>query len=376
MATQALRVPKTTENKLGDLDDHIHLLRLHLYGLQEDQSHIKALSAELRTLVCYSSGTEGLLWRLVDELNISDVVQLHFAGSVDKTHPLAQGLHFMLAPIARAGYGPEGLPPAYYSLRQAIKEGEAVFVGGQGYSHEYVIKMISQQMGAAHEDDGIEPALAELNKIFFNGVEPYFPVLAIDADLVLQVGERVLDHAEATNIYRRKPRNRKHGNLTVVVRLGLRQLITEQRKVITVRSHISEVEITCSIRPDALVFALVKHGHLIKELKAPLPDDWGLNSDAVFGLSYCSLVRQARILTGHLQAVIPVDCDLGWLDAREIVGPEPHPERDGFVYLQFLMCYERLLGPADCKALALASANLSEMLKNDDVPADQAVFPD
>jgi hypothetical protein len=201
-----------------------------------------------------------------------------------------------------------------------------------------------------------------------------FPVLAIDADLVLQAAERVLDHAEATNIYRRKPRDQKHGNLTVVVRLGLRQLINERRKVITFRSHISEVEITCSIRPDALDFALVKHGRLITELEAPLPDDWELNSDAVFGLAYCSLVRQARILTGHLQAAIPVDCDLGWLDAREIGPPEQHPERGGFVYLQFLMCYERLLKPADCKALA--SADLSEMLKHDDEPADEAVFPD
>jgi len=375
MAQQPPKIPKTTQGKLSDLDDHLYLLRIHLHGLREDQSHLKGLSAELRTLVCLSSGTEGLLWRLVDELTISDAVHIHLAGSVDKSHPLAQGLHFALVPIARAGYGPLGLASADYSLREVIKHGDAVFIGGQGYSHEYLIKAVAQQMGTAHEDDGIELALAQLKQIVFNGVEPYVPVMAIDADLVLQVAERVIDQAEANGIYRRKPRSQELGNLTVVVRLGLRQLHTDKRKVFTFRSHISEVEVTCSMRPDALLCALVKRGHLVQELKAPLPENWGIHSDAVFALSYCSGARQARVLTGHSPATTPIDCDLGWLDPREMVGPELHPERDGFVYLQFLMVYERLLKPAECHELAQMSPDLAEIRRQDGETEGEAPFP-
>jgi len=61
-------------------------------------------------------------------------------------------------------------------------------------------------MGSAHEDDEIEPALANLGQIFVNGIEPYVEVLAKDSDFVLEVGERVLDHAVANFGYHKKVR--------------------------------------------------------------------------------------------------------------------------------------------------------------------------
>jgi hypothetical protein len=200
------RVPKTQSQRLRDLDDHLFLLREGVQKLERESAHLKAIAAELRLLVCISSGTEGLLWRLADDLQVSDVVHLHCACRVDKSHPLAEGLHFMVLPVWRAGQGDPRLVPDYYSLREIIKDCHAVVISGCGLTHEYLIKAIAQQMGSAHEDDGIEPALRDLGQIFFNGIEPYVQILARDADLALEIGDRVLDHTVANGAYRRKIR--------------------------------------------------------------------------------------------------------------------------------------------------------------------------
>jgi hypothetical protein len=124
-----------------------------LYRLNEDDTHLKIISAELRVLVCLSSRREGLLWRLLDDFDVSDLVHLHVAGNVNKEHPLAKGLHFAIVPLQRAGYGDQRLPPLYYPLKEIMKKQEAVYIAGTGLSHEYLIKAIAQQMGSAHEDE-------------------------------------------------------------------------------------------------------------------------------------------------------------------------------------------------------------------------------
>ena len=49
------RIPKTVERKLADLDDHLSLLDEGVRRLQAGESaYLKAISAELRVLVCYS----------------------------------------------------------------------------------------------------------------------------------------------------------------------------------------------------------------------------------------------------------------------------------------------------------------------------------
>lgn len=355
MARRGTRIPKTTPGKLSDLDDHLYLLRLHLCGLRQDAAHLKALSAELRALVCLAGGTEGLLWRLVDELKVSDSVHLHLAGKVNTGHPIAHGLHFAVFPIARAGYGHPKLRPCHYSLREVIREAEAVFVGGSSITHENLIRAVAEQMGTAHEDDGIDLSLAQLQQVFLNGVAPYVPVLATDADLTLQVGERVLDQAEANSVYRRKARTGDLGNVSIVARLGLWEPLRDQRSIFTFASHVSEVEISCLARPTELAFVLTKRGVCVREMVAPFPADWELHTDAVFAFSYASGLRQAMVVTSHSQAAAPVDCDLGWLAAPEVTVTELSCERDKLVYLQFLAVFARLVTPQECEQFRKAA---------------------
>jgi len=201
------RISKNLLEQLEALDDHLYLLRQNLLGLQKDEAYIKVIAAELRVLVCLSSGTQGLLWRMVDHVNVPDAVELQLAGNVDVNHPLANGLTFFFVPIQRAGFGHPDLPPRSYSLRKVIKCCNAIFVTGKGLTHEYLIKAIAQQIGSAHEDNAIELPLATLKAMFINGTQPYIPILTLVSELVLEVGERVLSKAEGSHGFKRKTRS-------------------------------------------------------------------------------------------------------------------------------------------------------------------------
>jgi hypothetical protein len=64
---------------------------------------MKIVASELRNLVCMSSGTEGLLWRLIDELGVFDEIPLAGGGTVNRDHPLAVGMEGVMANSAYAG---------------------------------------------------------------------------------------------------------------------------------------------------------------------------------------------------------------------------------------------------------------------------------
>ena len=117
---------------------------------------------------------------------------LHAAGSVNRDHPLVQGLAFAFARMFRAGEGPPQLPPGWHSLRDIIKHNEAVFIASipdRVFTHELLIGAIAGQMGSAHEAEGLDHTLVRLNQILVNQTQPYVPILAFDGELTLQVGE-------------------------------------------------------------------------------------------------------------------------------------------------------------------------------------------
>lgn len=203
------RIPKTLQRKVADLDDHCYLLAEARHKLASGEvAYLKSLAAELRVLVCHSSGTEGLLWRLVEELGVLDAVHVHLPGNVDRNHPLARELSFAFVPIFPAGQGDPRLPPKHYSLKSIFKECEAVLVSGRGYTHEQLIKGVAQQMGSAHEDEGVEPHLVELGEMVLGNQTPLTQVLISDAAYVLEVGDRVIDQASKSLDFRRKARPR------------------------------------------------------------------------------------------------------------------------------------------------------------------------
>lgn len=201
------RPRKTLARKLRDLDDHLHFLNESLQKLHiGDFAYLKQIAAELRVLVCMSSRTEGLLWRLIEELQLSDAVHVHLAGNLDRAHPLADSLQFIFAPMLPAGKGDPRLIPGHYSLKAIIKECEALVVSGKGYSHESLIRAVAEQMGSAHEDEGAAPHLIELSSILVSNRPALVSVLSSDAELVLDVGNRVLSETDGKHDFVRSKR--------------------------------------------------------------------------------------------------------------------------------------------------------------------------
>jgi len=205
-------VPKTLEQQLRALEDHLFLLAGTLRELASGESaHFKQLAAQLRALVCTSSGMPGLLWRLKDEVGADDSVLIRYPGKVDTGNPLTVGLTFFGATVKADGTGPAAIPQAIWSLRSHIHEHEALFVDGMSITHEHLISRLANETGVAHEAHGVSREIAKLNSVLLGDVQPYFQVLDEDARLTLQVGDRVLDAAETRGYTRRRASSLSEG---------------------------------------------------------------------------------------------------------------------------------------------------------------------
>jgi hypothetical protein len=368
------RIAKTVQQEVTDLDAHLFLLREHLHRLATDVNHLKVISAELRTLVCFSSGTEGLLWRLTEELRVDDRIFLHVPGQLQRDHPLARDLKFLIIPIQRGGKGDPRLRPSLHSLQEIIKRAEALVAAGEPITHEQLIKMVAQQMGTAHEAASIEPALVELKSILVGGVEPLVPVLATDAELVLEIGERVLDTAEERIGFSRPAHSQNYGDLSVVTRIRSKQLIIGRLPIFRLHSYVSDVDVRIAVGPGGIAFLLRKGSDEAVELLAPYPKNWQRGSDAVFVLSYCSRTRQARTIT-NAEASPVRSCDIGWVHAPELVVEEIGPRQLDLLEKQFLLTYKRLLSPQDAEGLSELPPDGYGLWKFRDELEDEGPFP-
>jgi hypothetical protein len=335
------RIEKSTLELLSDLDDHMRLLKLNLTHLKEDSAHIKTIAAELRLLICISCGKEGLLWRMVEKLKVSDIVFLQIAGNINKNHPLAVDLNFVFVPIQRVGYGHPRLPERNLSLKKIIRIHEAVYIDGDGLTHEYLIKAISQQMGSAHEDDSVDIPLDKLKKIFINGIQPYVQTLSFDSELVLQIGERVLNSAEDNSSlkFKRKIRHQDYGDLTIVLRMGYFYKPQNKIMIVSFQSFISEVEFVFSLNNEHIICEVIKSGKENKEIRIKHPSNWLPREDIVITMSYSSRARKINFMLNGVCQNVEISCDAGWIYAEDIK-PTNVPTGDNYpVYIQFLRTY-------------------------------------
>jgi hypothetical protein len=256
--SQNHRNQKTLARKLSDLDDHLYFLKESLAKLAAgDDAYIKTLSAELRVLVCKSSGTEGLLWRILDELEVHDKVYIYHAKYIAEDFPMEQGIQLKFSPIWRPGQLDPKLVPEYYSLKKIIKECKAVVVSGKGYTHEKLILCVAQQMGSAHEDEGVEPYLVELCETIVSNQRILNSVLLIDADMVLEVGEKALVEAAQKVNFVRSDRPK----ISIV--------FSQRTNFASVTQGIDFVNSPPPLQAEGTMFFPVTHPH----------EDWMTNSD-------------------------------------------------------------------------------------------------
>jgi hypothetical protein len=201
------RFQKTPDRNLADLDDHLYFLKEDLARLiSGDTAYLKKIAGALRTLVCLSSGTEGLLWRVVEQTEADDRLNLQATKGVDHANPISQGLSFVLIPVFRAGEGPAALEEQHISLKEFIKEYEALYYNGKSYTHEKLISSIAQQMGLSHESEDVDPHLIDLSGMAISDRPVLVEFLLTDALFTLEVGERVLATANSKNGFQRRCR--------------------------------------------------------------------------------------------------------------------------------------------------------------------------
>ena len=370
------RIPKTLSHKLDDLDAHLFIVREHLRKLNESTSHMKVLSAELRTLLCWSSGTEGLLWRLVDELGIDDRIFLHVAGDLIEDHPLAQGLQFSIVPIQRGGKGDPRLPPYHYSLKEVIKERQALIAGGKPFKHEYLIKAIAQQMGSAHEDDGLEQMLIDLKSILINGLEPYISVMATNAELTLEIGERVLENAEESQGYKRHHHKYDYGNLSIVASLRIKQQVLGNIPLFNLSSYVGNIAIFASASPSGVEFTINKHNSIVGVLVAKYPEEFTPGQHLVFIFSYCSRTKQARTIVGGIASPIINFNDIGWVHANDFSLEATDNSYLDILEKLYVLSYERLLSSEDSKDFTELPPNGYGLWKYSEELDERGAFPE
>ena len=199
-------VLKSSAQLLSALEDHLSLVQGTLAGLASgDAAHLRQLAAQLRALVCTSSGMSGLLWRLRDLVDVDDGVSIRYPGKIDASNPISRRMIFGAATVRADGSGPSAIPKGTWSLHKHIHEHEAAFVDGQSITHEHLISRLANETGVAHEAHGVSREMAKLNSFRIGNVQPYFAVLDEDARLVLEVGERIISAATSQGYSRRRP---------------------------------------------------------------------------------------------------------------------------------------------------------------------------
>jgi len=370
------RIAKTLQDKLKDLDSHLYLLREHRQGLSENATHLKAIAAELRTLICFSSETEGLLWRLADELGVDDPVYVHAVGKLQHDHLMTQGLQFYCIPIVRGGKGDPKLPPHNRSFRDLIRNSESLFAAGKPITYEYLIKAVSQQIGTAHEDDGLEPALVELRSIMLNGVEPFEPVLLTATEYTLEIGERVVVKAEEQHHFQRARHTHRYGNTSLALRLRVVTQLGGRVPLAVFRSYVANVDINCSAGPAGVSFSILKSGRLISDIVAQYPTGWQPGAEVLFVLSYCSYKQQARTFSNDTSSDISSLDGVGWIHAGDLLLEHNNTDHIDLVEKKFVLCYERLLSADDARSLYELPSNGYGLWTPSYEAEGQSPFPD
>ena len=343
------RFDKSDERKLADLEDHLYLLRDQLRNLKHDPAHIKIISGQLRALLCYVSWTEGLLWRLIDRFSVDDYLKLHMAGRLNPDHPLAKGLKFSVAPIARPNSEIEKkLPARDYSFRDIIKDSEAVYALGKSYSHEELIRLISEQTGVAHEDDGVSPGLALMEELLINNRAPYLPVLQILAEITLQLGERVLAKASGLIGFKRR---RYSSPLSLSIHFTFMSSSVSKILVSTFQSIISELTINLFLLPQSFLFEACKEGGKPFVVTLALPENLKKGEDYVFCLSYIHGQQNLKCLGPNIIGSEIQDCELGYVGAADFLQPIANPVCYPYLKVKAFYVHERIFSPQEVAEL-------------------------
>jgi len=345
------RIEKSELRKLAELEDHLYLLRGQYHDLSRDPAHLSLLAAELRALVCFSSGTEGLLWRLAQAIGVSDVVTVRAVGGINPRHPLSRNLRLFVPTLLRPDPRlPAGFQCQDIEMRILVKECLGAYSLGKTFTHEQLIKKIAEQVGSAHIDDGVEPALAAMEEFLVSGQPTYFPTLAFLAQLTLEVGERVIAAAVASGRFKRR---RFSTPITMSVHFRLIEIPLGRVPIVSFDLRTSAIKLDTCVTPRTFPYTLTKYGQTPIHARVPNPLEWE-GQDVVFCLSYDHANRVLQTAGPTCDGDRMENCDLGfvWASEREFAGPCFHEESEDYVVYKGFCVHRGMMTTHEARQMA------------------------
>jgi hypothetical protein len=316
-----VRIDKGKVRKLSELEDHLYLLRQQYNDLTHDPAHLYVIAAELRALVCFSSGTEGLLWRLAEVHGVSDVVSVRAVGGINPDHSLARGLRLFVPTLMRPdAHAPPRLQCQGIEMKALVKTCLGAYTLGKSFTHEQLIKKIAEQIGSAHIDDGLEPGLATMEELLVSGRPTYSSTLAMLASLTLEVGERIIATAVERGIFKRR---RYSPPFTLSVHGSLLEIPLGKVPIVSFELYASAIRLDAYMTPQSFLYVVSKRGRTSLNLAVLYPKQWRVGEEAIFCLSYDHAATFLQVIGPNQKGDRQEDCDLGFIWTSRLEWSEP-----------------------------------------------------
>lgn len=280
MVKDKKRIPRSIEDQLSSLDDHLFILRSHLKNADIDDdgsivrssAHVKVLASTLRTLV---ADNPGLLFSLARELGVDDTMGIHLVGKFNPDLPLVRDMTFGYFALKRKGECDPKRPVQKQRLAKVLQSSDAFWVDGSSFTYHAVIREVAQQVGTSHEDREITLKLAKIRSVLLNGEPSYVQVIEGVADLVLELGEQVLREAERKGNYQRRKHSGNFGDATFLLTAsGKLGHIFGRHYAGSFRSAISRASVNLYVTNTSLVFGFERDGTDVAMGATPFPEPW------------------------------------------------------------------------------------------------------
>ena len=194
----AERVTVTADRRMASLETHLKIVRESIERLPREPDMYKVLAGSLRVPVCEFGKNRPLLLDLLDDLELGYSIgpnpDLPFPIPLIDEEPEEPPEDFNSWPPARIWEWHRARGKTY-PLREYTKRALAVYVLGDKYSYEKLVRTLAEQSGAAHEDSSIDRNVLEMESIQIGGLVSHSAPLAGLAEHVLAAGRSAVTKA-------------------------------------------------------------------------------------------------------------------------------------------------------------------------------------
>lgn len=382
-------IPRSVYEITQALNQQLIELESELSKVVSSELSLKLVVTILRNLICDQkkrSGRQiGLLWRVTKKLKISNMVTVDDSYMIPKLGGIVNSPKIYIFPLKMPS--PEFRIKSRHCLHEITQNWHAIYILGKKITYQKLIKDLSQQMGIAHENDEIDEYLFLLDKTRLHNYPIYAYAIYSMAKFVLKLGKKVIKFAENQYGYTKINDAYKDltGDFSIMVRLGIKNPILSDIKVIEFFLNISELKVTLLIKPKGIRFKIEKYGDIDhdfpsgKQKKEALtkvyfldlsyPKQLKFYEDFVCTMSYSAKRKQVRVTINEDSSEV-FEIDIGQVTLDDIK-PKPNKNNQNF-YLQYILSFKGICNSKNIKGLLNKTpeddllCNIMEKYKNQD----------